>query len=253
MAKIRSREYIQRINLPEAGGSADESRFNGGQTIMLAHLSKVAVLGVLLLTEASLIADDKPTPTPVAWKKTVIEGKFRSEGVAIADVNKDGKLDILIGDSWYESPYLEQARYPQARRLRRRPPQLQQVHGLLDRRHQRRRLDRPDRRRFSRRSPPTGTRTPQGKAGYWPQHEIWHSACNETPLYADLFGDGNRVLIMGWQPKGKDNEGQMAWFTPGSDSDAARGRCTPISEPEHPRQGRSPAPSSSRTASASAT
>ena len=34
----------------------------------------------------------------------MIEGKFRSEGVAIADVNKDGKLDVLIGDSWYEAP-----------------------------------------------------------------------------------------------------------------------------------------------------
>ena len=42
--------------------------------------------------------------TPISWKKTVIEGKFRSEGVAIADVNKDGKLDVLIGDSWYEAP-----------------------------------------------------------------------------------------------------------------------------------------------------
>ena len=42
--------------------------------------------------------------SPVSWKKTVIEGKFRSEGVAIADVNKDGKLDVLIGDSWYEAP-----------------------------------------------------------------------------------------------------------------------------------------------------
>ncbi len=41
-------------------------------------------------------------------------------------------------------------------------------------------------------------------------------ACNETPLYADLFGDGHRVLVMGWQPKGKENEGQMAWFKPAS-------------------------------------
>src|SRR5262249_22533369 len=45
----------------------------------------------------------------------------------------------------------------------------------------------------------------------------WHSACNETPQYQDLFGTGRHVLIMGWQPKGKDNEGQMAWFAPGKD------------------------------------
>ena len=66
---------------------------------------------------------------------------------------------------------------------------------------------------------------PKGKPGYWTEHEIWHSACNETPLYADLFGDGHRVLVMGWQPKGKDNEGQMAWFAPAK-TRRSRGKCT---------------------------
>ena len=37
-------------------------------------------------------------PTAISWKKTVVDKKFRSEGVAIADVNKDGKMDILCGD-----------------------------------------------------------------------------------------------------------------------------------------------------------
>src|SRR5262249_55618685 len=45
-----------------------------------------------------------PTAPAISWKKTVVDRVFRSEGVAVADVNKDGKLDILIGDVWYEGP-----------------------------------------------------------------------------------------------------------------------------------------------------
>src|SRR5205814_8248447 len=47
--------------------------------------------------------------------------------------------------------------------------------------------------------------------------EVWTSACSETPLFVDLFGTGKPVLVMGWQPPGKETQGQMAWFTPGSD------------------------------------
>src|SRR5579859_4376592 len=41
---------------------------------------------------------------PVVFKKTIIDPEFRSEGVALADVNKDGKLDIVAGNVWYEAP-----------------------------------------------------------------------------------------------------------------------------------------------------
>src|ERR1700730_3485909 len=48
-------------------------------------------------------ADDEDK-TNVSWKKTVVDKTFRSEGVAVADVNKDGKMDIIAGDVWYEAP-----------------------------------------------------------------------------------------------------------------------------------------------------
>src|SRR5436309_169187 len=60
-------------------------------------------LAVVLPTLPSGAADDKPTPK-ITWKKTVIEPVFRSEGAAIGDVNKDGKMDVLVGDYWYEAP-----------------------------------------------------------------------------------------------------------------------------------------------------
>ncbi len=90
-----------------------------------------AIVGLLAVLLTSADAAEPGADDGISWKKTTIEGTFRSEGVATADVNKDGTLDILIGDSWYEAPSLDQARHPQARRLRRRPALLQRLHDLL--------------------------------------------------------------------------------------------------------------------------
>src|SRR5437764_14649673 len=40
----------------------------------------------------------------ITWKKTVLDPKFRSEGVAVADVNRDGKMDVIHAEAWYEAP-----------------------------------------------------------------------------------------------------------------------------------------------------
>src|SRR5215471_575641 len=50
------------------------------------------------------IPADDSSETKITWKKTVVDRVFRSEGVAVADVNRDGKMDILAGDVWYEAP-----------------------------------------------------------------------------------------------------------------------------------------------------
>ncbi len=185
-------------------------------------------LGLATVALGFVRADEKPP----AWRKTVIEGKFRSEGVAIADINKDGRMDVMVGDSWYEAPSWTKHDI-------RKPGEFgdglhsyskcmacwsddvngdgwpdQIVVGFPG-------------------DPAFWYENPRGKSGFWPEHEIWHSACNETPIFADLFGDGHRVLVMGWQPKGKDNEGQMAWFAPGKDP-AALWEMHGISEPSAP-------------------
>jgi len=40
----------------------------------------------------------------VRFEKIVVDRTFRSEGVAVGDINHDGKLDIFAGDVWYEAP-----------------------------------------------------------------------------------------------------------------------------------------------------
>ncbi len=189
-------------------------------------------LSAILLSAAGARADDKAS---IAWKKTVVEGKFRSEGVAIADVNKDGKTDILIGDSWYEAPswtkhdIRKPGDYGDGLRGYSRCMTCwsddingdgwadQIVIGFPG-------------------VPTLWYENPQGKDGYWPEHVAWPSSCNETPLYTDLFGDGHRVLVMAWQPKGKNNEGQMAWFKPGKDPNQLW-ELHPVSEQATPEKG----------------
>src|SRR5438105_1138421 len=61
------------------------------------------VLGTLMFPVQSADAQVKKTPA-ITWKKTVLDKAFRSEGVAVADVNKDGKPDVIVGDVWYEAP-----------------------------------------------------------------------------------------------------------------------------------------------------
>jgi hypothetical protein len=73
---------------------------------MSTKIRKSAVLAwsSFLLTMMTVAACGADKESLITWKKTVVKGRFRSEGVAVADVNKDGKLDVLVGHSWYEAP-----------------------------------------------------------------------------------------------------------------------------------------------------
>jgi hypothetical protein len=190
-----------------------------------------------LVLPALLDGADPALPV-ITWKKTVVDKVFRSEGVAIADVNKDGRLDILTGDVWYEAPDWKMH-------------EIRKTESYGD-------GSAPGRKGYSR-SFACWTEdlnhdgwpdlivigwpgdachwyeNPQGKTGHWKEHVIWHSACNETPQYVDLFGTGKRVLIMGTQPPGKEDQGQMAWFTPQADP-TQLWEMHPISQPSAPGQ-----------------
>src|SRR5262245_4238963 len=204
---------------------------------VLSMASRLLLLaGVVTLFGQSARAADE-TPTNVTWKKTVIDKRFVSEGVAIADVNKDGKMDILNGEFWYEAPDWKPHRMRQGGEYKEDYREGEKnvysksfccwaedinkdgwVDCLV--------VPFPG-------APMNWYENPQGKDGLWKEHVLWHSACNETPQFADLLGNGKRVLIMGSQPKGKGDQGQMAFFTPGKDP-TQLWEMHPISEPSSP-------------------
>src|SRR5690606_12903222 len=71
---------------------------------------------------------------------------------------------------------------------------------------------------------------PKNKSGHWPEHVIWHSACNESPDFEDLDGDGRPELILGSQP-----ESQMGYLPiPAADKAAEKWTFHPVSRPGNP-------------------
>ena len=178
------------------------------------HSALVAV-GILLCGLAWMSAQEfgKLSQPTIRWQKLVLDRKFWSEGVAVADVNRDGRPDVIAGDVWYEAPEWKRHMLRPVQRRDKGNPEA--GHDPLN---------------YSNSFacfaddfngdgwpdviivPFPGEacywyENPQGQGGYWKPHLVWRSACNETPQFADLFGDGKRRLIMAIQP-----EGQMCWF-----------------------------------------
>jgi len=160
---------------------------------------------------------DRQTPgSPIAWRENLVDRSFRSEGVTVADVNRDGKLDVLVGELWYEAPDWV-------------PHEIATVGDYGDGSGSYSSAflcfaddvngdGWPDQIVIG--TPGEAAywyENPRAAKRHWRRHLLWPSACNETPLYVDLFGTGKRVLVMAWQPEGSEDRGQMAWFEPGPD------------------------------------
>lgn len=173
---------------------------------ILRNSSTTALAAVFLLGGSRVL----PSPgADIAWKKSVLDTEFRSEGVAVADVNRDGQPDILAGNLWYEAPHWTPHEIA--------PPQkFDAAHGYSDSflnfAADVNRDGWPDQIRIDFPGKPAVWReNPQGKPGPWKEHPLWRSACNESPAFADLLGNRRPVLVFPY------DEQFMAWYEPNKD------------------------------------
>ncbi len=162
-----------------------------------------------LLCAIALLHPIQAQPQKLNFTKSVLDTRFLSEGVAVGDVDRDGKLDVIAGNAWYQAPAWKPHEIAPFQHVDPKQAWSNSFHNWAEDLNKDGWIDQivigmPGEKAVWRENP-------KGADAKWTEHLIWRSAGNESPLYEDLFNNGKRVLVMAY------DDAHLAWFEPSSD------------------------------------
>ncbi|SFB52414.1 FG-GAP repeat domain-containing protein [Algoriphagus aquimarinus] len=153
----------------------------------------LGLLAISLFSNPALSQDQHKSD----FKKTVISKDFISEGVAVADLNKDGLMDIVAGYFWFEAPNWTQHEISPSRAFDPRKEYSNSFLNLgmdvnLDGWDDVVIIDYPG-------TPAYWFENPKTASNDWQKHIIADSVgiSNESPAFVDMDGDGRVDILCG--------------------------------------------------------